>query len=82
MDEDNLQKALDVEEMEKTAGWKLVRDQIESEIATLEADLGRIQMAGRSPVDIGSDYITTAQGINGLKRVLEIIEDIKAHKEQ
>lgn len=76
---DNFQNALDVQEMEKSVGWLLVKGRIEEEIRSWEAERDRIDIT-KPPQEVGADYIRCNQAISGLKKVLEIVEDIKAKK--
>jgi hypothetical protein len=77
---DPLQDALDIEEMEKSAGWALLTTRLKEEITRTEADQREIKVEGRRPDEVGAEYISCAQTINGLRKVFEIVEDIKAHK--
>ena len=72
-----IEDGLNIIELERQPGWDTLRSKIEEEQrATLE-DLRRIDLEGRSLTDIGSDYIARIQRINGLGRVLEIVNEIK-----
>lgn len=72
-----IEQGLAIQELERSDGWQIVKAVIEEEQHSTLIDLRRIELEGRSLSDIGSDYIARIQRINGLGRVLEIIEEIK-----
>lgn len=82
MNEQDFDNAIDVEEMEKTAGWKLVSESLREAIATAEAELGAIDIKDKRPEDVGAKYIALVEGISGMERVFEIISDIKSRKQK
>lgn len=71
------QDALDIVEMQRTRGWEILRAKIEEESRATLDDLRRIDLEGRPLHDIGSDYVSRIQRINGLERVLEIVTEIE-----
>lgn len=75
----SMQDALDVKEMERSSGWQIVKSQVEEEIKHLEDNLTELK-TNRSPSEIGGEYIEITEKIKGLRRVLEIVEDIKARQ--
>lgn len=75
--ENELQDKLDIEEMEKTAGWQILSKRLYEEIGVLEGDIQEIVVDKKRPEDIGTEYIIIQKGINGLRRIFEIVEDIK-----
>lgn len=75
--ENELQDKLDIEEMEKTAGWQILSKRLYEEIGVLEGDIQDIVVDKKRPEDIGTEYIIIQKGINGLRRIFEIVEDIK-----
>lgn len=82
MNEQDFDNAIDVEEMEKTAGWKLVSESLREAIETAEAELGAIDIKDKRPEDVGAKYIALVEGISGMERVFEIISDIKSRKQK
>lgn len=78
-DRDKIEEGLDVIEMERGAGWKLVRAQIETEIAENTEALKDLDI-DRDPATVGSDYVSRIQRINGLRRTLEIVQGFKDDK--
>lgn len=79
---DSNEEALAIMELEKTEGWQILKERIESEEKSAMRELRRIELEGRSLESIGSDYIANIQRINGLNRVLEIVEEIKERYQQ
>lgn len=78
MDRDEIiDRGRDVQEMEKSPGWTAVKSQLQSEIEESQQMLQHIEIAGRSPADVGAAYIAIIQRVSGLKRTLEIVESIK-----
>lgn len=78
MDQDQkFQDALDIKEMQRTRGWEILRARVEEESRATLDDLRRIDLEGRPLHDIGSDYVSRIQRINGLERVLEIVTEIE-----
>lgn len=82
MNEQDFDNAIDVEEMEKSAGWKLVSESLKAEIDTAKLELAEIDIKGKRPEDVGAEYIALVEGISGMERVFEIISDIKSRKQK
>lgn len=80
--ERTIENGLAIQELERTEGWKVIKQKIEEEAQATLADLRRIDLEGRALSDIGSDYIARIQRINGLERVLEIVTEIKEEYEE
>lgn len=80
--ERTIENGLAIQELERTEGWRIIRQKIEEETQATLADLRRIDLEGRALSDIGSDYIARIQRINGLERVLEIVTEIKEEYEE
>ncbi len=77
-----IEDGLAIQDLERSQGWQLVKARIEEESQATLVDLRRIELDGRSLSDIGSDYISRIQRINGLERVLEIVTEIKEKHEE
>lgn len=75
--EQALEDGLDIQELERQPGWQKVKAQIQEEVRATLQDLRHINLEGRSLESIGSEYIARIQRINGLERVLEIVEETK-----
>lgn len=73
--ERTIQDGLDIQEMVRQPGWQKLKARIKAEQDTLLAELRRIDLEGRSLESVGSDYIGRIQRINGLDRVLEMVEE-------
>jgi len=72
-----IENGLAIQDLERSLGWQIVKARINEEAQATLVDLRRIELEGRSLSDIGSDYISRIQRINGLERVLEIITEIR-----
>ena len=72
-----IENGLAIQDLERSLGWQIVKERIIEETRATLVDLRRIELDGRSLSDIGSDYISRIQRINGLERVLEIITEIR-----
>lgn len=79
MDQDNFQNALDIEEMEKSAGWKLFASRLEEELENINQALDNIPL-GQVIESIGTEYLKLRYKRDAINEVLGIIEDIKARK--
>lgn len=73
----NMNSKIEILDLEKMAGWHTYQERIRKEIEMEWENLRGIKIEGRTREDIASDYITIIQKINGLKRALEIPEEIK-----
>lgn len=86
MDEDlkeqRIAAGLAVLELERSSGWAAVRNRIEAEVSQCVEEQRLIEIRGRALQDIATDFISITQKINGLRRVLEIIEEIKEERQQ
>lgn len=77
MDSDQIiERGRAVQEMQRSQGWLVVKEQLEREIQDEEAMRSRIDTADRDPSSIGSEYVARSEKIAGLKRVLEIAEGL------
>jgi hypothetical protein len=79
--EQAIQNGRDVQDMQKTPGWELIKARIKEEVQMHLDDVRRIELGSRSLESIGSDYVSNIQMINGLERVFEIIHEIEEEKE-
>lgn len=77
-----IEDGLAIQDLERSQGWQIIKARIEEESQATLVDLRRIELEGRSLSDIGSDYISRIQRINGLERVLEIVTEIKEKHEE
>lgn len=79
--EQAIQDGLDILEMQRGRGWEVLKGKIEEESRATLDDLRRIDLEGRPLHDIGSDYVSRIQRINGLERIFEIVKEIEEAKE-
>lgn len=70
-----------IQDIEKMEGWKLFQNKVDEEIKRELENLRRIEVEGRAIADIGSEYMTIIQKINGLYRAKEIPQEIKERSE-
>lgn len=80
--EKDIREGLAVIELERSEGWDVLKRRIDSEIAATIEEQRSIETKGRPLQEIATDYISATQKINGLNRVLEIVNEIKERKEQ
>lgn len=80
--EQAIQDGLDIQEMVRQPGWAKLKARIKAEQETLLMELRRIELEGRSLENVGADYIARIQRINGLDRVLEMVEEALEEYEQ
>jgi len=71
------QEHIDILDMEKMAGYHLLRERIQREIDRAVDELRIIERDGRTLQDIGSEYVSLVERINGLNRALDIPGEIK-----
>lgn len=71
------QDYLDIQDIEKMEGWKVFQKRLLEEIHRAEHDIRNINRESRTLHEIGAEYVTLAERINGLRRALEIPEEIK-----
>jgi hypothetical protein len=67
----------DILDIEKMSGWNLYQRKVREEIEREVDNLSRVEIEGRTLQDIGAEYVRVIQKINGLRRALEIPEEIK-----
>lgn len=79
--EKDIQDGLAVMDLERSEGWNVLRSKIESELKACAEEQRAIETKGRPLQEIATDYISVTQKINGLTRVLEMVEEIKERKE-
>lgn len=78
MDRDAIiERGRDVQEMEKSPGYKALKLELEREISDQESLLRRIETDGRTPSDVGAEYIAIVQRVSGLRRAFELVESMK-----
>ena len=63
-------------------GWKVLKGRIEEEVEQSLYQLRRLERQGRTLQDIGAEHVRLAEKINGLSRVLEIVEEMKSRAER
>jgi len=71
-----------IQELERCQGWTIITSRIKEEVLQCLHELRQIDLDGRSLENIGSEYISRIQKVNGLERVLEIVNEIKEAHEQ
>ncbi len=71
------QEQIDIQDVEKMAGWKLYQQKLVEERDREVNNLRRVEIEGRTLQDIGAEYVRIIQKINGLSRALEIPQEIK-----
>lgn len=73
--DEEVQERVDINEMMRSPGWQHLEARLREEIRILENEL-KIDIEGKSAQEVGEIYIRCIQGINGLRRVFGIIEDL------
>ena len=71
------EEARDILDVEKMAGYQLIRRRIQDEIDQAVKELRLIEREGRTLQDIGAEYVVLIERINGLQKALDIPEEIK-----
>ena len=71
-----------VQDLLKMEGWTVLKQQIEEEIASAQAELEDIEITERHLQDIGSDFVRLQQLITGLRRTIRITEEIMERYER
>ena len=69
-------------DLEKMRGWQTLEAAIHAEIEQNVQNLRRIVIDGRSLQEIGAEYISIIQNINGLSKTLELKDEIRNLGEQ
>ena len=71
----------DFSEIERMPGWKHYVLRIENAIKNLQTDLQTIEFEGKTADQIGVEVIQISSRIEGLRRAMGVVEDIKNAQE-
>jgi hypothetical protein len=77
MDDEKQSEGLAINELKRSEGWQIIERRIREEIASTLTELRRIDLDKRTLESVGSEYISKIERINGLERVLEIVQEIE-----
>lgn len=70
-----MEQGLAIQELQRSEGWVLLEGKIRSEIESAMQEQRQIELSGRNLQEIATDYISITQKINGLSRVLEMVNE-------
>lgn len=63
--------AIDVREVMRMPGWKVIEGELEDMIKADEERLATIDVAGKSPEEIGGEYLTHRMHADGIRDALD-----------
>lgn len=75
------QDGLDMLDLERSAGWQTLLRYINEEIQTEYRKQKDIDLSGTLQ-EIATEYITITKKIEGMERVLSLVEEIKHRRER
>ena len=80
--EEKFDKGLAVLEMTRTEGWQWLDQQIREELRMEYGELRDIEIAGKTAEQIASDYLQHRANVKAFEKVLALVENAIAEKDQ